>query len=135
MNRDKFLQQALPFQGLHAPYSRGGHLLYSVDTPSGIVHSAFLVRLAMSDCESENPFQTLGLDQQMIFSINNGQAPMVQKAVSDMFDEFADRFRLLEVNTKSDVDDGRVGLTARARYLPFNQEITLGDLLPVDLVR
>jgi hypothetical protein len=89
----------------------------------------------MSECESENPFQTLGLDPQMIFSINNGQAPMVQKAVSDMFDEFVDRFRLLEVNTTSDVDGGSVGLTARARYLPFNQEITLGDLLPVDLVR
>jgi hypothetical protein len=89
----------------------------------------------MSECESDNPFQTLGLDSQMLFSINNGQAPMVQKAVSDMFDEFADRFRLLEVNTSSDVDDGSVGLTARATYLPFNQEITLKDLLPVELAR
>lgn len=135
MNREKFLQQLMPFQGMHAPYHRGGHLLYSADTKSGIVHSVFLIRLALTDCESDNPFQELGLHPKILFSVNNGEAPMVRKAIADVFLEFEDRFRLLEVQTSSEIDEGRVSVQARAEYLPFGQEVSLGDLIPVDLVR
>lgn len=135
MNREKFLQQSLPFQGIHAPYHKKGHLLYSSDTPSGIVHSAMLVRLALMDCESDNPFQELGLAPDIFFSVNNGEAPMVHKAIADVFQEFDDRFRLIDVSTESEPDAGRVSVSAAAEYLPFGQTVTLADLLPVDLVR
>ena len=112
-------------QGLDIPVGvdkRGGAKLVDGDP-----NDQKVIFTAMSDCDSENAFQDLGLGSGMIFDIlsPNMRATILRKT-KNIFDEFfrLHRFKLLtgSVRWTEDPDNGALNLTFK--YLNIESDET-----------
>jgi hypothetical protein len=131
MDRNKYLESAYPLQGISAPYSYKKKLMITKDLPDKIDHTAFLVTLALQDCSSDNPFQDLGLSLDIIFQINDIDVEEVKGNIENVFDAFADRLELRNLDLVPSPEAGDLYSFCSVFYRPFNQEIMLQSLLPM----
>ena len=131
MNRAKYLTKPLPFQGLHPPFTQRGKMLIVPDEVAQIRHSDFLLRVALSDCTSENPFQDLGTLDRLIFQRMTEGAADLREALEEIFQRFTDRFDTTGIQVEQNNDSGVATANAIVRYTPFNAKTTLTDLGPV----
>ena len=130
MNRDKFLQVKLPFGGLHPPFTSNGKALVVRDRQSDVEHSDFLLRVALSDCESDNPFQDLGDLERLIFEVMQQDALDLKDAIENVFARFTDRFDLSTLRIEQDHEEGVASADITCRYTPFEAIVAVQDLGP-----
>jgi hypothetical protein len=129
MDRKKYLKTPNPFGGLMPPYHQNGKALMVYDAPGAIDHTSFLLKTALTDCASDNPFQILGVDESIIFSVQDGIGSTVMDAITTLLDEFKDRLKTNRLEVTEDQEEGVDTLTYEGEYLPFKE--TVSALLPL----
>ena len=76
----------MPSSGIKIPFQRNSRGLTATD--SGDSYLAGLILVALNDCDSANPFQDLGIGEN-VFSIQDSAArSKIAGRISNVFDEF-----------------------------------------------
>ena len=103
MNNLKQLQRqglSLPIKVSHA----GG-----AQKTTGSAQTRKLLLIALSDCVSRNPFQDLGLNQSVVFNINDQLLwGIIEKDIKDVFASFNNRVKYLKTIFTPDFQRGEL---------------------------
>lgn len=132
MDRTKYTKRSYPFAGILP--DDNGRLDFTLisDVPTNIAHTNFLLKLAADNCDSDNPFQDLGIDERIIFDIQDGKGTAIKDVIEEVVLEFQDRLDLESTSfeIREDSESGNDYVSGSIHYTPFDQDFSLSKLFP-----
>lgn len=129
--RTSLLTNQKLYGGMFPPfYNDIGNLKVVYDSNAGILHTAYLIQLAFLDCSSENPFERLGINQNLIFSQNSPvSVEAIKVNIIEVLKQFSDRLDVISISVTPAPQEGYILVDLEIMYKPLKRKILLSKLV------